>query len=772
MTHQRLSITVAAFLLMYGCALTASTYTYTNGLGFGTDVQGHPWNVWGANGSNVWSWGASYNGGYLHYSFKVLDYADFYCSGSCRYHNIWSKDPTAGFELADVRHDHDLFPESNENDHQYQVDVQWSATGYRVSVFDLTSNQAYSDQFIPVTVTPQTFDSWTWGTSLWSATDGSYVDETPTQHATQWTATVYGQGPTGVSGGGGDIRTDAMRVTLNSPSPPVINSFTATPLTIQAGSASMLAWSVSNATSVSIDKGIGPQPTNGSIAVTPATTTTYLLTATGPGGTVTATTTVTVTPACSLSCSITVPSSAEAKIAFSFSGSSKATSCSGPPSTVLSFGDGNTYTNNLDTSFSGTHSYNSPGAYAWSLTVTQGGQTCTKSGQINVSASAPVINFFTASPAIILPGSSSTLTWSTTNALSVSIDNGIGSQQTNGSVSVRPVSTTTYTLTASGGTVATTAPATVTIGGLGSAAAALAKGVVGGDYASGAKGWDWGTSAFVDAIAILSSGYHWYHKNTLAIDNVLDCSGLVFWSYNRSSNASRYQNSSNPVFYEGADAQYRHNTVPIDEAQLSPGDLMFFHFEGAAGFASHVAMYVGCCGPNGEDVISASSPAVGITWRTKNAYKTLSGFLGFKRVSAPQIGIRVLAHSPIDLVVIDPDGHRIDSEVTITTSEEVLHEVPGVLYYSPGDLDVKGTLGASVVSPTLKAGSYLIQVVPRSGALATDTYSVEVQAAGKTTVLAANVMIQNIPREGYGVAVNGTTVVPFNPSSRHRAVAH
>ena len=60
------------------------------------------------------------------------------------------------------------------------------------------------------------------------------------------------------------------------------------------------------------------------------------------------------------------------------------------------------------------------------------------------------IDTFTASPSNILPGGSSTLSWSTTNATSVSIDQGIGAVAADGSTSVSPAATTTYTLTAQG----------------------------------------------------------------------------------------------------------------------------------------------------------------------------------------------------------------------------------------------------------------------------------------------------------------------------------
>jgi FtsP/CotA-like multicopper oxidase with cupredoxin domain len=78
--------------------------------------------------------------------------------------------------------------------------------------------------------------------------------------------------------------------------PPAIDSFTATPATINAGESATLTWQTTGATSVAINQGMGSQPVNGSMAVSPSATMTYTLTATGPSGTTTATATVTVTP--------------------------------------------------------------------------------------------------------------------------------------------------------------------------------------------------------------------------------------------------------------------------------------------------------------------------------------------------------------------------------------------------------------------------------------------------------------------------------------------
>jgi len=79
-----------------------------------------------------------------------------------------------------------------------------------------------------------------------------------------------------------------------TPTAPIINSFLANPLTITAGESSNLSWSVTDATTVTIDNGIGSVALSGATPVTPVTTTTYTLTATNSTGSVTASVTITV----------------------------------------------------------------------------------------------------------------------------------------------------------------------------------------------------------------------------------------------------------------------------------------------------------------------------------------------------------------------------------------------------------------------------------------------------------------------------------------------
>jgi uncharacterized protein YkwD len=79
-----------------------------------------------------------------------------------------------------------------------------------------------------------------------------------------------------------------------SPKLPVITSFSANPAAIAAGQVSTLSWSVSGATSVTINNGVGDVTSLTSKVVVPGATTQYTLTATNSAGNKTATVTVTV----------------------------------------------------------------------------------------------------------------------------------------------------------------------------------------------------------------------------------------------------------------------------------------------------------------------------------------------------------------------------------------------------------------------------------------------------------------------------------------------
>lgn len=93
------------------------------------------------------------------------------------------------------------------------------------------------------------------------------------------------------TGSGGTV-TGTVTITVTKPTP-VVN-FSANPMTIQTGSTSTLIWTTSNATSVSIDNGIGSVALSGSTQVSPNVTKTYTISVVGDGGTVESSLTITV----------------------------------------------------------------------------------------------------------------------------------------------------------------------------------------------------------------------------------------------------------------------------------------------------------------------------------------------------------------------------------------------------------------------------------------------------------------------------------------------
>ena len=81
------------------------------------------------------------------------------------------------------------------------------------------------------------------------------------------------------------------------PPKPVITSLTVDPSSIERGQSATLRWSSQNATSGTIDNGIGSVDPNGSRQVSPSSTTTYRLTVRGEGGEASQTVTLRVTEA-------------------------------------------------------------------------------------------------------------------------------------------------------------------------------------------------------------------------------------------------------------------------------------------------------------------------------------------------------------------------------------------------------------------------------------------------------------------------------------------
>jgi len=85
-------------------------------------------------------------------------------------------------------------------------------------------------------------------------------------------------GGAGATGTGGTAGMDAGDASHSDALAPAISNFTASPESILTNQSSTLSWSVTGATSLSIDQGIGSVLSRNSQQVTPTETTTYTLT--------------------------------------------------------------------------------------------------------------------------------------------------------------------------------------------------------------------------------------------------------------------------------------------------------------------------------------------------------------------------------------------------------------------------------------------------------------------------------------------------------------
>ena len=100
----------------------------------------------------------------------------------------------------------------------------------------------------------------------------------------------------------------------------------------------------------------------------------------------------------------------------------------------------------------------------YTLTATNPAGTVTRRVTVTVVQGGPVIDSYTASPGTINESESATLSWSISDADSATIDNDIGSiNPVSGSLEVSPLSTTTYTLTATNDDGSVTRKVTVTV---------------------------------------------------------------------------------------------------------------------------------------------------------------------------------------------------------------------------------------------------------------------------------------------------------------------
>jgi hypothetical protein len=242
-----------------------------------------------------------------------------------------------------------------------------------------------------------------------------------------------------------------------------IDSFNAGPDVIEPGDSSILSWTVSGASNVTIEPAIGTVSSNGSRSVSPPETTTYKLIAFEKGEQKVSTCTITVKEKALLINSfdaspVSIKPGESAVLNWHVAGAANVTIEPEiglrEPAGTLNVSPEKTTTYKLMASGGGKEDV----AYCTvtvegNLTPPEQNLPPAKENLTSQEGSAPQnnppkIGPFKANPDTIGKGESSSLTWNVSSAKKVTIEPGIGTVGLTGSQSVSPDKTTKYTLTA------------------------------------------------------------------------------------------------------------------------------------------------------------------------------------------------------------------------------------------------------------------------------------------------------------------------------------
>ena len=299
------------------------------------------------------------------------------------------------------------------------------------------------------TASPSTIDSGDSATLNWSSSNTTSCTASGAWSGSRGTSGNQSVSPSAnstyslsCSGAGGTV-TDSVTIQVNQPPVPTLN-LSASATTIDSGDSATLNWSSSNATSCTASGAwSGSRGTTGNQSVSPSADSTYSLSCSGAGGTVTDSVTIQVNqppgPILNLSASATaIDSGDSATLNWS---SSNATSCTA--SGAWSGSRGTTGNQSVAPTTDSTYT----------LSCTGNGDTVTDSVTIQVNqppADPPTLSF-SASETVVVPGTSITLTWSSTDTTSCSASGGwSGNRSLSGSTSIAINSATTFTLTCTG----------------------------------------------------------------------------------------------------------------------------------------------------------------------------------------------------------------------------------------------------------------------------------------------------------------------------------
>jgi hypothetical protein len=307
----------------------------------------------------------------------------------------------------------------------------------------VTSATAQAPRITRFQATPNVVTSGACATLVWSVENAETVEigglgrvaNTGTSQVCPTTTTTY---QLTARNSAGEVNETAA-VSILAGAPRVVR-FQATPTNITSGEAATLSWETANADQVTISPGVGGVSPNGSTTVTPTQTTTYTLTARGPNGEVSTTTTVTVTGTGApriisfFGNPTTIEAGGSSQLCYTVEGGSEVTITPNVPG----FAGG----------ASGCVSVSPTQTTTYLLSATNA--TGTTTARVTIVVGAVRILTFTSSPDYsIRAGDPVVLNWTTTGATSVTLTgNGVpsGPLPVNGSVTVNPVSNSTYTL--------------------------------------------------------------------------------------------------------------------------------------------------------------------------------------------------------------------------------------------------------------------------------------------------------------------------------------
>jgi PKD domain/Putative Ig domain len=235
-----------------------------------------------------------------------------------------------------------------------------------------------------------------------------------------------------VTDGKGGIASTSTTVTVHECFAPTM-SLSVDPAAVQPGEPCSLSWSSEKADSLSMDHGIGPVGASGSLMIYPEKTVTITMTADGRCGSaaIAATAMVYEPPVLDVSVSEGVIRKGE--------------------TTSLSWTSANADTVTIDQGIGvvmpdGMLSLSPIYSKSYTVTAKGPGGSLTKSIPIHVLPG--ILVSIDASAKSITAGQTATLSWTSSDAESIIIDQGVGPVSASGSLEVFPRSTTTYTITA------------------------------------------------------------------------------------------------------------------------------------------------------------------------------------------------------------------------------------------------------------------------------------------------------------------------------------